>query len=145
MENEVMFNEGTQSLSMEPAMGGELMPVNNPEFNGQPSGLEMAASVAVTMAVGYGIGKLGEILFEKVIGPAAKKVGNKFDEKMAKKKAKKKSKKDVCQPVNPTEEEFEEGEFTEIDDPDENQDEQTLPKKGMRNKSIDAMRKKRKH
>ena len=136
-----MFNEGTQSLSMEPAQGGELMPVNNPEFNGQPSGLEMAASVAVTMAVGYGIGKLGEILFEKVIGPAAKKVGNKFDEKMAKKKAKKKSKKD---------EDILEGDFKKIDenedvDPDENQDEQTLPKKGMRNKSIDAMRKKRKH
>lgn len=141
MENEVMFNEGTQSLSMEPAMGGELMPVNNPEFNGQPSGLEMAASVAVTMAVGYGIGKLGEVLFEKVIGPAAKKVGNKFDEKMAKKKAKKSKK----------EEDILEGNFKKIDDenedvdPDENQDEQTLPKKGMRNKSIDAMRKKRKH
>lgn len=141
MENEVMFNEGTQSLSMEPAMGGELMPVNNPEFNGQPSGLEMAASVAVTMAVGYGIGKLGEVLFEKVIGPAAKKVGDKFDEKMAKKKAKKKSKKD---------EDILEGDFKKIDeneevDTDENQDEQTLPKKGMKNKSIDAMRKKRKH
>lgn len=142
MENEVMFDNGTQSLSMEPAMGGELMPVNNgPEFNGQPSGLEMAASVAVTMAVGYGIGKLGEILFEKVIGPAAKKVGDKFDEKMAKKKAKKSKK----------EEDILEGNFKKIDDenedvdPDENQDEQTLPKKGMRNKSIDAMRKKRKH
>lgn len=141
MENEVMFNEGTQSLSMEPTNGGELMPVNNPEFNGQPSGLEMAASVAVTMAVGYGIGKLGEVLFEKVIGPAAKKVGKKFDEKMAKKKAKKSKK----------EEDILEGNFKKIDDEnedvdlDESQDEQTLSKKGMRNKSIDAMRKKRKH
>ena len=143
MENDnVVVNEGTQSqqFDINPANGGELMPVNQDMYvDGQPSGLEMAASIAVTMAVGYGIGKLGELLFDKVIGPAAKKVGKKFDEKMAKKnKNRHNDENQEPETIN--------GEWTEVEeekDSDENQNEQPLPKKGI--KSVDAMRKKRKH
>ena len=134
--------EGTQSqFEINSTNGGELVPVNQDMYiEGQPSGLEMAASIAVTMAVGYGIGKLGEFLFDRVIGPAAKKVGNKFDEKMAKKNKKghSKDKNEDPEVIN--------GEFVKVEkeeNSDENQDEQPLPKKGM--KSIETMRKKRKH
>lgn len=137
MENVEVMDNGTMSqMSIEPAMGGELMPVNQANVDGQPSTMEMVASAAIVMAVGYGVGKLGEFVFDKFIGPAAKKVGKKFNEKMAKKKSSRKSKKD---------EDVLEGEFKDITEADESQEEeQSLPKKGM--KSINGMRKeKRKH
>ena len=154
MENEVMFNEGTQSLSMEPTNGGELMPVNQ-AVDGQPSNWEMAASIGATMAVGYGVGKLFEFLWKKAIVPGYVKAVEKVDEwnaekdeRIARKKAQKNKgkNKDKCQPVNPPDEEFEEGEFTEIDDSDESQDEQSLDKKGIRNaKAINGARDKKNH
>lgn len=140
--NEVLnMNNGTESLSINSTNnGGELMPVNNQAVAGQqPSNLEMAASVAVTMAVGYGVGKLCEFLFDKVIGPTAKKVGQKFDDKMAKKA--KKSKENSSE----QEEDALEGDFEKINDPEETQDEQsTSDKRETGKKAVNAMRNNRK-
>lgn len=140
METTEKFENGTMSqMSIEPTYGGELMPVNNQADNDeQPSALEMAATIGLVMAVGYGVGKLGEFVFDKFIGPAAKKVGEKFDKKMAKKKNK---------PSKNENEDVLEGEFKDISEEtetDESQEEQSLPKKGMN--SINGVRKeKRKH
>ena len=119
MENTINYENGTQSQSIEPSYnGGELMPVNQANENGCTP-LEMAASIGITMAVGYGLGKLGELLFDKVIGPTSKKVAEKFDKKMAKKNKKGKPK------VEEDEGEVIDGEFTEMEnDPDEDQDEE---------------------
>ena len=144
MENDnVEIMNGTESLSINPANGGELMPVNQAVAGQQPSSLEMAASLAVTMAVGYGVGKLCELLFDKVIGPTAKKVGEKFDNKMAKKA---KKSKDRLEQVDPSEDIIE-GECEKINDSDDNQDDKqaTLKKQVSIKNSVEAMRRHRKH
>jgi len=153
MENDnVVVNEGTQSqqFDINPANGGELMiPDNQQEMYGQPSGLEMAASIGLTMAVGYGIGKLGELLWKKAIVPGYVKAvewiddkNREKDERIARKKAEKNRKEAEKAARKKEEEDAPEAEYTEVDS-DENQNEQPLPKKGM--KSVDAMHKKRKH
>ena len=137
MENNNIVENGsmTQMNNVEPTFGGELLPVNqvNNDIK-QPSNLEMAASIGLVMAVGYGVGKLGELLFDKVIGPNCKKIGEKFDDKMAKKKARKSKDKLETDVI--------EGEFSQIDnedETDESQEEQSIPKKGM--KAVDGLRK----
>lgn len=87
MDNDVMNNGTMSQLNDSVYSGGELMPMNSAnDINMQPSNLEMAASIVTTMVIGYGIGKLGELAFDKLIGPAAKKLSKKWEDKMAKKK-----------------------------------------------------------
>ena len=161
MENfDVM--DGTQSqMNIEPVNGGELMPVNQDYMEG-PSGLEMAASVGLTMAIGYGIGKLGEFLWKKAIVPGYVKAvewidDKKYekDEQIARKKAEKaekearkraeKEERDARKKAEreekeaarkKAEEDAVEADYEEVDG-----GEQPLPKKGMK----PVPRNKRKH
>lgn len=150
--NDVMFNEGTQSLSMEPTYGGELMPIDSVNNNGQqPSNWEMAASIAFVGGGSILVWELGKLFWKKVLVPGYVKAVEKIDdwnaekdERVARKKAQKaernarKNKNDNLQPVV-------EGEYVEMDDEPEEEEtqEQSLPKKGS--KAVNGMRKNRRH
>ena len=153
MENNVMLDNGTQSLSIEPTYGGELMPIDSVNNGQQPSNLEMAASVAVVGGASILAWELGKLFWRKVLVPGYCKgiewIDSKNaekDERIARKKAEKaerearknKNKNDNLQPVV-------EEEYVEMNDEPEEEEtqEQSLPKKGS--KAVDGMRKNRKH
>ena len=144
MENDVMLNDGTQVPAFEPAYGGELMPVDQAYGSScQPSKTEMALSIGVCAGAGILTWELGKLFWKKVLVPGYIKAMDKVDEwnaqkdeKMARRRAKKKNR-DIV-----------EGNFKNANeengvDPDEDQDEQPLDKKGVNQKAIAGMRKNR--
>lgn len=65
-----------------------IVPVNNEEIQ-EVTAAQAAVVLGTTMLVGYGIGKLGELVFDKWVGPACGKLADKWKERKAKKDAKK--------------------------------------------------------
>ena len=140
-ENNVVVLDNGVDFPVEPTYGGELMPVN--QANGQPSKAEMAASVAVVGGSCILVWELGKLFWKKVMIPGYIKAVEKIDqwsvekdERIARKKAARKNKnKDVV-----------EGNFTSaknengVEEPEETQDEQGIPKKGM--KAVNGLRRK---
>lgn len=92
MENKtVNVVEGAQpQMDIVPSNGStEIVSINpNGEVEELTTG-QALLGVAIIGAAGYGIGKLGELLYKKVIGPAAVKIGNKFTEKIEEEQQKK--------------------------------------------------------
>ena len=76
----VPFDVQTQETGIVPANQGELQEV---------TAGQAALVLGGTMLVGYGVGKLGELVFDKWIGPACGKLANKWQERKARKEAKK--------------------------------------------------------
>jgi len=65
-----------------------IVPVNNGEIQEVTAG-QAAVVLGTTMLVGYGIGKLGEFVFDKWVGPACGKLADKWKERKERKNAKK--------------------------------------------------------
>ena len=81
--------EGTTVPFVETADNGrmEIVPVNQGDLEEITPG-QMALGLGVTALVGYGIGKLGELLYNKVILPGYVKAVDKIEENRKKKNKK---------------------------------------------------------
>ena len=96
MENETSFvNTSNEVVDIEPANAGTLMSV---DYNGENeiTAGQAAVGMAVTMAVGYGLGKAVEFVYNKWGIPLFKKLGKKAEDdevKLADKKNRKNKKK----------------------------------------------------
>ena len=94
---ETIEMNGTQVQFVDPGENLDIIPVENDGDLEEITPAQMAVGLGLTMAVGYGIGKLGELAWRKAIGPLCSKLGRKFEEQQAKRRAAKKE--DAVEPV----------------------------------------------
>ncbi len=150
MSNNNNVVEGTTVPFVEPAdnSGVEIVPVNQGEIEEITPG-QMALGLGVTALVGYGIGKLGELFYNKIILPGYVKAVDKIEENKKKrnKKLRRKAKRNevIVEAEEAEDDNLEALEEEELEYEEDDEETEEEPRQVSKKAAKKAAKKKKRH